>query len=261
MRRTKTDDRQLHFFWPTGPAAVDGPGPAYSVRHSKRAKHVSLEVSAQKGVVVVVPRWFDQSGIPAVLADNRTWIDRAWRRALADARAAKPEPPLRLPNHVCLPSLGQKLRVEYRRTASRNATARDHTDGRLIVSGPVRNTAACRAALRRWIARKAHRHLVPWLQELSRELDLPFARTVVRNQRTRWASCSWTKTISINQSLLFLPPELVRYVFIHELAHTIHLSHSRRYWALVRRHQPDYKHLEKELSAAGDCVPRWSRPE
>ena len=77
--------------------------------------------------------------------------------------------------------------------------------------------------------------------------------TMVRCQRTRWGSCSRRKTISINQNLLFVPSYLVRHVFIHELFHILHPNHSRRFWELVAKKEPNYLALRKELRTAD----RW----
>jgi predicted metal-dependent hydrolase len=76
-------------------------------------------------------------------------------------------------------------------------------------------------------------------------------------QRSRWGSCSPKLKISLNASLLFLPPHLVRYVLVHELCHTRHLDHSRRFWSLVARHEPLHKDRRRELAALRYEVPGW----
>jgi YgjP-like, metallopeptidase domain len=53
---------------------------------------------------------------------------------------------------------------------------------------------------------------------------------LVKSQRTRWASCSAKKNLSLNTKLLFLSPDLVRYVLIHELCHTVYMDHSKEFW-------------------------------
>ncbi len=64
-------------------------------------------------------------------------------------------------------------------------------------------------------------------------------------------------SISLNYCMLFLQPEQVRYVMIHELCHARHMNHSRRYWALVARHEPDYRSLDKGLNSAWKQIPAW----
>jgi len=79
----------------------------------------------------------------------------------------------------------------------------------------------------------------------------------IRCQRTRWGSCSTRGTVSLNCSLLFLPPEVVRYLFIHELAHTEHMNHSASFWRLVEKLEPEYRRLDRELLAGWRTVPAW----
>jgi predicted metal-dependent hydrolase len=87
---------------------------------------------------------------------------------------------------------------------------------------------------------------------------LSYARAQVRRQRTRWGSCSRAGTLSINACLMFQPADVVQYLFVHELAHTVHLNHSRRFWKLVERLEPRWHALDRELSRGWRHVPEWA---
>ena len=116
---------------------------------------------------------------------------------------------------------------------------------------------ACVSALKRWLAATAREHFEPKLRALSAATGNSFKRMHVRGQKTCWGSHSSTGTISINYCLLFLKPELVRYLMIHELCHAAHMNHSRRFWALVEKHEPEYRRLDKQLSEAWRHIPAW----
>lgn len=62
----------------------------------------------------------------------------------------------------------------------------------------------------------------------------------IADQRTLWGSCGRNGTISLNWRLVLAPPEVFRYVVIHELAHLTHRNHGQRFWALVARQMPDF---------------------
>ena len=114
-----------------------------------------------------------------------------------------------------------------------------------------------RGRLRAWLRERAKEVFVPWIGKVSDELGLTFADVTVRRQRSRWGSCSSAQRISLNCALLFVEPRLVRYLFIHELCHTRHLNHSRAFWRLVARFEPDYEVREAALAQAWRMVPGW----
>lgn len=79
------------------------------------------------------------------------------------------------------------------------------------------------------------------VQECATQMQL-FPRALsFRSQRTRWGSCSPDGKVSLNWKLIVAPPEVMKYVVIHELAHLKHPNHSKDFWSLVARHCPDYK--------------------
>jgi predicted metal-dependent hydrolase len=127
--------------------------------------------------------------------------------------------------------------------------------------GCVRLTAPtdrdARKLLRAWLKRSAAERLTPRLLQLAGTLAFPVTRVSIRCQRTRWGSCSTRGTVSLNCSLLFQRAEVVRYLCVHELAHTKHMNHSRKFWHLVEQLEPDYRSLDRELLAGWRTVPEW----
>ncbi len=96
--------------------------------------------------------------------------------------------------------------------------------------------------------KKARKILVQRLDVLSQKFGLPYNRVFVRNQKTRWGSCSAKKNINLNVNLLRLPQELMDYAIVHELAHTKELNHSPAFWNFLERLVTDSKKLDQALS-------------
>lgn len=96
--------------------------------------------------------------------------------------------------------------------------------------------------------RKAARQvLVCRLNQLSKELGLPYNRVFVKCQKTRWGSCSMANNINLNLNLVRLPQELMDYAIIHELVHTRVKNHGNAFWDLLTHFLPDARELDREL--------------
>jgi predicted metal-dependent hydrolase len=231
--------------------------PAYVVRESPRARRVRLTVTPRDGLVVVVPRRFPRRRVPAIVEARRAWIERALERIRPHREALAAEAGS-VPERVEFTALSQVWCVERRPTAASGVRVRDDGRGTLVLTGGVADGEACRAALRRWCARVAREALPRLLARLSAEEGLPYANVTVRGQRTRWGSCSAAGRISLNRTLVFLPPELVRHVLLHELVHTRCLDHSSRFRSLLRERAPHADQHERQLREAWRYVPGWA---
>jgi predicted metal-dependent hydrolase len=178
-------------------------------------------------------------------------VDGTEKRPIAESfvRAAvekffEPEPNWRPPLQIKLPAIGATWHVVAKETNVPWVAVRELDAQRLLVFGNVRDERACRAALTRWLMRQTRAHLIPRLQSAVLQSQLRYRRVYIKQQRTRWASCSKHKTISLNAKLLFLPPEIVDYVMVHELCHVSVMSHSRQFCRHSTTEQSERAYVE-----------------
>lgn len=87
--------------------------------------------------------------------------------------------------------------------------------------------------------------------QIYKETNLPYVNITIREQKTRWGSCSSNGTLSFNWKLMLAPPRVLDYVVVHELCHFKHMNHSKDFWALVESILPDYKEYRSWLKEHG----------
>ena len=230
-----------------------GETPGLAVRESARAKRLSIKVFPRGRVEVVVPRRTRPEVVQAFVSEHRDWIHKS-REAFAELH---PPEPFVLPQLVDLKAIGQKFRIRYeRQTGKKGIRFRCHNN-LVVLSGRTGDDKLCVEALKRWLASTAKSEIGPRLEVLSVRTESAYKKMHVRGQRTCWGSHSSRGTISINYCLLFLEPELLNYLMIHELCHAQHMNHSRRFWQRVGRFEPDYKRLDKALGDSWRQIPSW----
>jgi len=242
--------RPLYNFAPTTTQSL----PAYRVRRSSRARHVNLTISPTNGLVVVIPRGFDERLIPGLIQEQRHWIER---KLAQSGRSIAVDEPWQKPIHVALPATNEHWLLDYH--ASQSATVRVSASAvsTLRATGAIDNNSALRAALRRWLKRRAQHWLPQRLAELAAMHEFSYARVTVRHQRSRWGSCSSRGTISLNARLMLVVPELVDHVLLHELCHTIHPNHGTAFQALLANFLPNHRQQRVTLREAWTAMPNW----
>ena len=198
-------------------------------------------------VEIVVPVGVNARAVREFVQRFTPWIDRkvAAMQCFAQPAAAVPE-------RIDFAYSGERFEVEWHKSLTRGISL--HGD-RLLVR--AQDSGNAREKLQEWLKQAAEGRLSPRLFQLARDLGYPVKRVVIRCQRTRWGSCSTRGTVSLNCSLMFLEPNVVRYLFVHELAHTQHMNHSPAFWRLVESLEPDYRRLDRELLAGWRTVPLW----
>ena len=211
----------------------------YRVRRSDRARRVRVRVEPDGSVEVVLPRRARQREADHAVQQLRPWIDRR----LADvavARRAIDRPA------GTVPYLGTALTL---RDEPGRTRAHRRGDELLIPageSGPL--------ALERWYRRAARTEIAPRLDAACAQLSVNYTGLTIRNQRTRWGSCSRTGALAFNWRLLLGPGAVLDYVVWHEACHLVVFDHSRDFWSLLGEHLHSYEASRRWLRDNGAAL-------
>jgi predicted metal-dependent hydrolase len=217
----------------------------YTIRRSPRARRIRVKVDPHEGVEVVIPQRATRSDAKHAVAELGPWIDRRLKEA-DQARARLAPPP------GTVPFLDARLRLRYEPHRTRAHRSGDE------LRVPEREP---HQALERWYRAEARKQIAPRVERAAQAVGASRPVSVaIRNQRTRWGSCSTTGTLSFNWRLLLAPEPVLDYVVWHEACHLVVMDHSGRFWALVERHVPDYREPRRWLRANGAALvlPRLS---
>lgn len=84
-----------------------------------------------------------------------------------------------------------------------------------------------------------------------KKFKFEYDKISIRNQKTRWGSCSKKRNLNFNYKILFLPPKTRDYIIVHELCHLKEFNHSRKFWALIEKILPDYLEIKRGLKKQG----------
>lgn len=220
---------------------------------SPRARHYRLTLRKDGVAVATIPVRGTESAARVFVEQHHAWLERA--RARHDRRPR--------PADVWL--LGTPVLWRGALTEIRAAS-----EAPLILAGfPGKGPAVClaadvfrvgslagdlRAALEKGFARRAKIELPARAWELAAETGVDVKHVTVRNQRSRWGSCSAGGTISLNWRLVQTPDPVRDYILYHELMHLREMNHSDRFWARVERVCPWWRESERWLKRHGSLL-------
>lgn len=106
------------------------------------------------------------------------------------------------------------------------------------------------------LADRAIKHIPERVEYFSKIIGVDYGRITIRNQKTRWGSCSSKGNLNFNCLLMLTPEEVIDYVVVHELCHRREMNHSKAFWNEVEKVLPDYKNCKKWLKEEGDSIIR-----
>lgn len=209
-------------------AAVD---PQYV--HNPRARRYILRIDRDGRVRVTIPRGGSRTVAERVVAEKTPWI----LRELARRPAAVPWGP------------GTPVWFRGERLALRHqGDAIGLGDWSLPARPP---SGDWRPVIEAHLRRLACQEFPPLVAETALRHDLPLRRVSIRNQRTRWGSCSRRGTVSLNWRLIQAPTMVRDYLIAHELAHLREMNHSPRFWRVVEAFFPAWRDAESWLRRHG----------
>ncbi len=216
---------------------LDGQWIPYTLKRSPRRRSITLTVD-ENGLRVGAPWRAPEARIAAMLEDHAPWI----ARKLAAWQARKPSP-FAWETGAAIMVMGQPLKLLA--APERSTTISDGVH--LHVAAGADNSAMLAKRTVLWLRSTA----LDWFEQRTAHfvpmLDVTMPNILLSNARTRWGSCHPAGRIHLNWRLIHMPPSLIDYVVVHELAHLRVANHSPRFWCWVEKVLPDHKLRRRAL--------------
>ncbi|MBQ8971893.1 MAG: M48 family metallopeptidase [Clostridia bacterium] len=223
---------------------VNGVTIHYTLVQSVR-RDVLLKALPHGETRVYAPKGMRLRDIDALVKENAQRILQMHRQ-LDAALQTQAQPPLRDGATVPLEGRHYTLRVAY------GAPKLSLTENEMRLTLPQpENDEAVRETLRGFLAERALHRIREKLEYYGPRIGGSYGRVTIREQRTRWGSCSSKHNLNFNWKLILAPPEALDYVVIHELCHLHEFNHSPRFWSLVEAQMPEYEVWKRWLKEHG----------
>jgi len=217
--------------------AIEGKSIPVSFRRNAKARRLVLRLSRDRtGVIVTLPPRVSRSEALDFAKKSSRWISERLRSEPADR-------PVRAGAEILI----RGERCVIRHSGSRRGTVA-LADASIIVSG---DAAHLGRRLMDWLKAEAKRDLLKASEFYAEAMGVKFHRLSVRDQKSRWGSCSSDGTLSYSWRLILAPSFVLDYVAAHEVAHLKHMNHGRQFWRLVLTHCPNASRAKSWLKAHG----------
>jgi predicted metal-dependent hydrolase len=243
--------RALLFRRTSEPASItvefDGELYLVRVRRHQQARRYTLRIhAANREVVLTMPSRGSVRQAREFAQKHGAWIAARLRR-LPDGTP--------FVHGAVLPLRGLEHRIDHRRGARGTVWTEIQADGRLLcVAGQAPHLPR---RVQDYLKREAKRDLESASRQAAQALGVEVRRVSVRDQSSRWGSCSSSGVLSYSWRLILAPSFVLDYLAAHEVAHLIEMNHSRRFWRLVGRICPDMGRAKAWLDAHGADLHRY----
>lgn len=200
-------------------------------------KTIAIVIRQDGALVVRAPRRVAKARILAFVEEKAAWIQA--KQAEAKTRQLELHAPYFVEGEPML-YLGQPYPLKY---VDLPGAIISLQNGAFEVS--CKEPAEVMVLLDIWYHNQARTLFHERVEQLASRFQLSYSQVSLSNARTRWGSCSSKGELRLSWRLIMAPPEVIDYVIIHELAHTLEHNHSARFWEHVAAMQPDYtRHIQ-----------------
>jgi predicted metal-dependent hydrolase len=198
---------------------------AVNLRVSLRTKRISIRISANKGVELVVPKKFNYERAHDFLISKQYWIKRQLSKHVPSQSISSND----------IPIFGKMYQIVLVKDALIPVSLEEESILVLENQAPI-----VMMDLKFFLRSKLKEEVITYADKISQLLKVKYQKISIKDTSSRWGSCSIRGNLTFAWRLVFAPKFVMEYVVIHELCHLIEMNHSKRFWKLVSNLCPEY---------------------
>lgn len=209
----------------------------YKIKRSARSFNLRISINAQAQVIVSAPKIMPEFLIRKYVEGQKAWIESNL------AKVKKNQVPIQNDE---LYIFDKKYQVVVNDQANQIGVVASG-EKILVKNLAPKSASKIQKQIEEFLKKTAHKYLATRTALLAKKMGVTYKNLSLRQQASRWGSCSSRGNLNFNWRLVHYKPEIIDYVIIHELAHLIELNHSKRFWEIVKKYDSQYLLHKGEL--------------
>jgi predicted metal-dependent hydrolase len=201
----------------------------YQLKKNSRSRFIRISIDSKGKVIVSAPKLYPNLIIEKFLKQQEAWVLKK------QAQVAKLQAQI-ADNEIYI--FGKKFQIIV--GADQKKASGINIEGQTLIINQV-TAGSYQNKLERFLKNTATKYLTQKTADLAKKMNIDYQRVGIRQQKSRWGSCSSRGNLNFNWRLVHYSPAIINYVIIHELAHRQQANHSKNFWLLVNKFDPDYK--------------------
>lgn len=209
---------------------------SYQLEYSRKTHNLRLKITPAGEVIVTAPHLCPRIFIDRFVASNENWI-QSKLASMKEFQNSKMLTPAQTGQQISIFGKDYTLEVDDQQ---KHAFGVRRVGNKIIVTPVSTTVPSIQRALDQFLKSSAEKYILPRTHQLGVKMHTTFGTVTLRQQKSRWGSCSSTGNLNFNWRLVHAPTEVIDYVIIHELAHRTHMNHGAGFWNLVAKYDPEH---------------------
>ena len=220
----------------------------FTFRRSKIARRLRMQMDTKGKLTLVAPWFTSDKSVQIFIKQHQRWIEKHWIKI---EKLKKLRPEFHYRSGDTFYYFGEPVILEVKPSEKKRPSIKIRDDKMLITLhrniSKQEGIHSIKKVIEEFYRTKAEEVIRDRLDFFNEHYGFSFNRVTMRDQKSRWGSCSRLRNLNFNWRLIMAPIEVIDYVVVHELCHLKEMNHSPRYWSLVAEIMPNHKEMRHWL--------------